>query len=354
MLSMTQNQVRKSVVSCVKAGIIPFVQGNPGIGKSSIIQAIADEQNLALIDVRLSQLQPYDLNGLIYPHKEETTETAELPEQPNKATYLPVSFFPLENTPIPEGKDGFLLFFDEFNSATKEVFAACYKILTDRAIGEHKLHEKCHIVCAGNLMTDKAITHTLPSTILSRLVHMKMELNPKEWLEWAGNQTKVKFHPMVLAFLNYRNECVLHMPKNFNEVTTFATPRTWEFMSKILFEFGDISTVPYALIQGTVGETVAADFNTFLDCHGKIPSYAEIISDPESALIPDSPALLWAVSGMLQSNIKKEDYNKVATYLNRFAYKDITKTTFRQLTKRDIEFAIIPEVMAFLEANKAN
>ena len=158
---------------------------------------------------------------------------------------------------------------------------------------------------------------------------------------------------MVLAFLNYRNECVLQMPKDFNEVTTFATPRTWEFMSKILFEFGDISAVPYALIQGTVGETVAADFNTFLDCHGKIPTYDEIVADPESALIPDSPALLWAVSGMLQSNIKKEDYNKVATYLNRFAYKDITKTTFRQLTKRDIEFAIIPEVVAFLKANKA-
>ena len=47
----------------LEAGLVPFLTGAPGIGKSDIIKAIADEHNLELIDIRLSQLDPVDLNG---------------------------------------------------------------------------------------------------------------------------------------------------------------------------------------------------------------------------------------------------------------------------------------------------
>ena len=41
-----------------------------------------------------------------------------------KAEFMPFNIFPLENTPLPKDKDGWLLFLDEFNSATKMVQAA--------------------------------------------------------------------------------------------------------------------------------------------------------------------------------------------------------------------------------------
>ena len=41
-----------------------FLWGAPGVGKSSIVRAIAEEKGLGLIDVRASLLDPTDLRGI--------------------------------------------------------------------------------------------------------------------------------------------------------------------------------------------------------------------------------------------------------------------------------------------------
>jgi MoxR-like ATPase len=41
-----------------------FIHGSPGIGKSYIVNDIAAQNNLGLIDVRLSQLDAVDLRGI--------------------------------------------------------------------------------------------------------------------------------------------------------------------------------------------------------------------------------------------------------------------------------------------------
>ena len=106
------NQAKVNIIRCIKVGLVPFIQSSPGIGKSSIVKQIAKEFNLKLIDHRLSTSSPEDLLGL--PHFEE-----------GKAVFSPFrDIFPLEDSSIPEGKDGFLLFFDEFNSAPRSIQAA--------------------------------------------------------------------------------------------------------------------------------------------------------------------------------------------------------------------------------------
>lgn len=45
----------------LNAGLVPFLHGSPGMGKSDIIKSIAEDFNLKLIDLRLSQCDPSDL-----------------------------------------------------------------------------------------------------------------------------------------------------------------------------------------------------------------------------------------------------------------------------------------------------
>lgn len=47
----------------LKANLVPFVKGSPGIGKSDIARKVADHFNLKLIDFRLAQCDPTDLNA---------------------------------------------------------------------------------------------------------------------------------------------------------------------------------------------------------------------------------------------------------------------------------------------------
>ena len=108
---LNPSKVKECVETCLKARLVPFIQGSPGVGKSEIVKQIADEYGLKLIDCRLSTMEPVDLNGIPW-------------IQEGKAKFNPYDIFPLESTPIPQGYQGFLLFLDEFNSASRATQAA--------------------------------------------------------------------------------------------------------------------------------------------------------------------------------------------------------------------------------------
>lgn len=50
------------IMRTLKAGLVPMLVSSPGMGKSDIILAIAEKYNLKVIDLRLSQSDPTDLN----------------------------------------------------------------------------------------------------------------------------------------------------------------------------------------------------------------------------------------------------------------------------------------------------
>ena len=55
--TLTKNQVMDSIM----------IWGAPGIGKSSVVSAVAKKNKLEFIDLRLSQLAPTDIRGLPEP-----------------------------------------------------------------------------------------------------------------------------------------------------------------------------------------------------------------------------------------------------------------------------------------------
>ena len=50
------------VCTYLRAKLVPLIKGSPAIGKSAIVHAIADQYKLKVIDLRLSQCDPTDLN----------------------------------------------------------------------------------------------------------------------------------------------------------------------------------------------------------------------------------------------------------------------------------------------------
>ena len=113
----TPRKVREYVTDALAAGLVPNVQGSPGIGKSAILRDVGKTFNLKLIDHRVSTSAPEDFTGLPqFITREDGTQIAR---------FSPFGdLFPIAGTAIPEGKDGWLLFLDEFNSGTKMVQAA--------------------------------------------------------------------------------------------------------------------------------------------------------------------------------------------------------------------------------------
>lgn len=296
------SQVKEYVIRCLSAGLVPFIQGSPGIGKSAIIHKIADEFNLQVIDVRLSQCDPVDLQGL--PHFDNA----------GNANFVPFDTFPIENRPLPLGKDGWLLFLDEFNSASKAVQAAAYKLVLDRMVGQHKLHNNCLIVTAGNLATDRAIVNQLSTAMQSRLVHIEMEVNKDDWIMDVA--IPYKYDERIVAYISaYPDELMNFQPDHQDK--TFACPRTWQFVNALIKE-RDVADNDIPLLGGAIGTGVAAKFVQFTKVYKTIDSIHKVIKDPMNATIPQRNDLKWAMISHLTQNVDEKNIGKVIQYVMRF------------------------------------
>ena len=55
------NLVYKHVTTILSKQLVPFVEGEPGTGKSSLFRLFAYNNNLKFIDCRLTQYEPPDI-----------------------------------------------------------------------------------------------------------------------------------------------------------------------------------------------------------------------------------------------------------------------------------------------------
>ncbi len=299
-VTVTQKQVREEVIKCITKNLVPYIVSSPGMGKSSIIADIAKQWNLKLLDLRLSQCTPEDLQG--FPMRTG-----------NKATFTPFDIFPLEGEEPPEGYDGWLLLLDEMSSAAKPVQAAAYKLVLDRMVGSFHLNERCAIVCAGNKASDKAVVTQMSTALQSRLIHYEMELNYEEWLEWAMQND---FDHRITGFIQFSPSKLMDFRPDHQD-KTFACPRTWEFLNRLI-EGDEVSNRYLARIAGTVGQGVATEFITFAEEYTRIPKLHDILSDPENAMIPRESSTKYATVSMLIDRHDQDNMKDLLSYIKRY------------------------------------
>lgn len=300
MYSITPKQAYSEIVGCISVGLVPMLASSPGMGKSSLVQQIAKDHNLKLLDLRLSQCTPEDLQG--FPMR-----------QGNKATFTPFDIFPLKGDPVPDGYDGWLLFLDEATSATKPVQAAAYKLVLDRMVGSFHLHPNVAIVMAGNKITDKAVVTQMSTAMQSRIIHFELEVSSDEWIEMAY---KRGFDHRVISFIGFMPSRLMDFRPDHQD-KTFPCPRTWEFLSKLIKDKDvDASTGPRA--AGTVGEGAAVEFITFAREFDRLPKFADIVSDPMGTTLPSETSTKYATMSMVIENFHPDNLDEVLEYVGRF------------------------------------
>lgn len=269
-----------------------FIWGAPGVGKSQVVAQVAARLGLELLDVRAILLDPVDLRGL--PRVDAD----------NRAHWSPPAFLP------SRGKG--VLFLDELNAAPPLVQAACYQLVLDRRLGEYELPDGWTIIAAGNRETDKSVTHRMPSALANRFVHLDFEVDLDDWLSWADTAA---IDPRVKAFLRFRPNLLLDFdPKRPDKA--FATPRSWEFVSRILAS-GPDRHVLLDLCRGTVGQGPAAEFFGFLDIFQRIPDPEAILADPRHSPVPEEPAVLYALCESLSRHMRDGQAEALVTYALR-------------------------------------
>lgn len=341
--TMKPSEVRKAVIRCLDKGLVPFIQSSPGMGKSAIVKQIAKDYGLKLIDVRLSTLEPVDLSGL---------PTFDMD---GKAVFHPYDMFPLEGETSPVGMNGWLLFLDEFNSASRAVQAASYRLVLDHEVGMKKLSKDCYVVCAGNKSTDNAIVTKLSTAMLSRVIHLNMEINFDDWMNSVA--IPQEYDERIVAFLNMYPERLMQFDPE-REDQTFCCPRTWEFTNKLVKD-QPISNEDIALLAGTITPDIATEFVQFTKVYKKLISLDKVVKANGDCQVPDDTATKYAVISHLMTKVTEKEIEPVVKFVDKFDssfkilfYKYILRKNQKFLSNPIVRSIVMKEAKYLLGDNE--
>ena len=255
--TITPNEAKRSIRKCIKIQRPVFMWGPPGIGKSDIVKQIGDEQDREVVDVRLSLWEPTDIKGIPYYNSQQNTmcwaPPSELPTDPDSTA---------------------ILFLDELNSAAPATQAAAYQLILNRRVGTYKLPKGVSIVAAGNRETDKGVTYRMPAPLANRFLHIELKCDYDDWLQWA---TLNKIHEQVVGYIGFAKQDLYDFdPKSPSR--SFATPRSWSFVSDLLSDDDIDEGTLTNLVTGAVGEGLAVKFMAHRKVAKQMPKPEDILA----------------------------------------------------------------------------
>ncbi|HGZ70318.1 MAG TPA: AAA family ATPase, partial [Nitratifractor sp.] len=252
---MQIEELKNTLNTLIEKQVPTFIWGSPGIGKSSIVKEIAKEREVEFLDLRLSLLDPTDLKGIPF-----------FDSSNNQAVWAAPEFLPQDRESLG------ILFLDEINTAPPSVQAAAYQLVLDRRVGDYTLPDGWAIVAAGNKESDRGVVYRMPSPLANRFVHLELEVSFEKWKKWAYEQG---IEPSIIAFLHYEPSWLF----TFNpqeQQKAFATPRSWEYVDKIVKSDLQASTLLETL-SGTIGKEAAIAYLAFKKVMQKLPDIDAIL-----------------------------------------------------------------------------
>jgi len=285
--TVSPNNAKKSIVRAFKKKRPLFIWGAPGIGKSDIVGQVASEIDAHMIDIRLSLWDPTDIKGIPYYSSNDNTMQWAPPQE------LPTQEFAKKHKFI-------VLFLDEMNSAAPAVQAAAYQLILNRKVGTYVLPDNVLIVAAGNRDADKGVTYRMPAPLANRFVHLELKVDFDDWFQWAVNND---IHQDVVGYLTFSKKDLYDFdPKSPSR--SFATPRSWSFVSELL-EDDDDETTTTDLVSGSVGEGLAVKFMAHRKVSSKLPNPSDVLAGKVKTLDTREISAMYSLTVSLCYELKE-------------------------------------------------
>jgi hypothetical protein len=313
--TVTLKQAAQMIAACPNNRF--FLQGEPGIGKSSILPSIVSsltqitglEYHAAYVDV--SQL---DLGDIGYPAMDHESRVAR--------------FYPNARFGIHTGKP-VVIMLDEFTKGMEPVKNMLHPLLeiSNPRLGDIPLPEGSIVFLTGNLASD-GVGDSLKAHTRNRITTLHVRKpESDEWLEWASTN---EIEPTVMAWVRQfphsmasylddgqdENPYIYH-PKKMQPA--FVSPRSLALASRIVAKRDQFnSDALIAGLKGTIGEAAARDMEAFLAYQDQLPTWDNIISAPKTATVPTTAGACAVLVFGAISKVTKETISPFMQYLERF------------------------------------
>jgi MoxR-like ATPase len=293
-----------------------MLHGRPGIGKTEIVQTLADRIGADLHDLRLTTIDPQDLRGLPWFDMDARRTVWFRPED------------------LPEGDAPSILFLDELTAASPLLQPTVYGLLQERRVGRHRLPANCLIVAAGNTVEDGAIAHEMGTALSDRLIHLNLVAEAGDWL--ANYAAPRHLHPAVIAFIRTRPDLLDTTEAALRRGEQIAcTPRSWARVSALMTALHD-PILRRIAIAGVVGEAAAAEFLLIAeDIAATVQIEAMLAASPRDRLAL-YPASMHGLTALVYGLVARADADSLPAVIDTLA------ETRLLAQKRGAAFATMP------------
>lgn len=243
-----------------------MLHGEPGVGKTSILDQVGRRMNAEIRSMHLSQFEGPDFRGLTM------VDVANMTTVHMRPDWLP------EYTTDPDAPK-IIILLDEILGVHDATRKAAFQLILEHRIGPFQLGPNVYLVAAGNTAEDGTNIYEMDAATADRFCHVKFEATVEGFLEHGRENN---FHPAILAFIA-NNGSALTPSSEDHENGNIArpSPRSLERASETLYRGYSRKQLRDASLKGWLGQAVATLLINDLDDEAGRFDLEALIAAPE-------------------------------------------------------------------------
>lgn len=259
-----------------------FLMGPPGIGKTAIMEQIAQELGVGLISYSMTHHTRQSALGLPFIVKKiYGGEEYDISEYTMSEIIASV-YDMIEITGKKEG----ILFLDEINCVSETLAPAMLQFLQYKIFGRHKVPDGWIVVTAGNPPEFNNSVREFDIVTWDRLKRIDVEPDYDVWKEYAY---KAGVHASITTYLDIKKGDFYKIETTVDG-KSFVTARGWSDLSDMikLYEKHNLKVDEKLIIQYLQNRKIAKEFAIYYDLFNKYKSdyqIAQILDGRASAEI---------------------------------------------------------------------
>jgi len=300
-MALSYQAMLAAVPVVLKAGNVPNIVGEAGIGKSALVAEVATRLHAKLFTTVVSLAEKGDLAIPIPPLTSESfIETADYGRLADVQFGYAHTLIEIIRYAEAHPQQPIIWFLDEFNRGSQAVQSELMNLVLQRTINTLTLPDQVQLVLAENpdasMQGFETSTYGVVASdaaIKERTVRLVLTSDADDWLQWAAQPNPTtgqpNIHPLVQQFIS---EDVTRLNQADAVDDLVATPRAWERVSTNLTALADLPTTTQAMIaldifQGDVGTDLGLAFEQFLEQQAiHLTPQQLYTSEPQGAVVP--------------------------------------------------------------------
>ncbi|MCI7190561.1 MAG: AAA family ATPase [Lachnospiraceae bacterium] len=240
-----------------------FLLGAPGIGKTAVMEQIAQDLSVALVSYSMTHHTRQSALGLPFiSHREYEGMQYDVSEY-TMSEIIASIYDAMKESGVREG----ILFLDEINCVSETLAPSMLQFLQYKVFGRHKVPDGWVIVTAGNPPEYNKSVREFDVVTMDRLKVLSVEADYRVWKEYAQERG---LHTAILNFLELKKEYFYKIETTVNG-RSYVTARGWEDLSEILtlYEEEGMKVDETLVEQYLRNDKIVREFTAYYDLFNK-------------------------------------------------------------------------------------